>query len=135
LEDSSALLLETLLSLFILLLAAKIGGELARRFNVAAVVGELLAGVLMAPTLLGGIVFMGNPLVVINEPVWVFAQVGAVLLLFLVGLETKFASFVKSGVIATVVALNLGARCRCHRNGSQAAAVPAGSCLVCQESG
>jgi Kef-type K+ transport system membrane component KefB len=103
-ENSSALLMETLLSLFILLLAAKIGGELARRCNVAVVVGELLAGVLMAPTLLGGFMLMGSPLVVINEPVWVFAQLGAVLLLFLVGLETKFASFVRSGGIATVVA-------------------------------
>ena len=44
-------------------------------------------------------------LITVNETVQVFAELGAVLLLFLVGLETRFADFRKSGVTATVVAI------------------------------
>ncbi|WP_424356954.1 cation:proton antiporter [Methanocella sp. MCL-LM] len=103
--EGEIVVLETLLSLCLLLIGAKIGGEIARRFNVAAVVGELLAGVLLAPTLLGGFVLFGTHLIVINEVVYVFAELGAVMLLFLVGLETRFADFRKSGVLATIVAI------------------------------
>lgn len=106
--ELETLVLETLLTLCLLIFAAKIGGEIARRLKVAAVVGELLAGVVLAPTLLGGFYLMGNRLVYPNDEVYaavyVFAQLGAVLLLFLVGLETKFADFTKSGLVATVVA-------------------------------
>jgi Na+:H+ antiporter len=102
---SNSFVLETLLTLCLLLLAAKVGGEIAKHFKIAAVVGELLAGVLLAPTLLGGFHLFGTQLITVNEPVKVFAELGAVLLLFLVGLETRFADFRKSGVTATAVAL------------------------------
>lgn len=97
--------LETLLTLFLLLFAAKIGGEIARKFGVAAVVGELFAGIILAPTLLGGLIIMGRPLIIINEEITMFSELGAILLLFLVGLETKFADFKKSGLLATIVAI------------------------------
>lgn len=103
--DPESIILETLLTLCILIFAAKIGGEIARRMNIAAVVGELLAGVLLAPTLLGGIHIMGIQLVFVNDAVRIFAELGAILLLFLVGLETKFANFKKSGLLATIVAI------------------------------
>lgn len=103
--SESTLVLQTLLTLFLLLLAAKVGGELAKKLGIAAVVGELLAGVLLAPTLLGGFQVFGTQLIVLNDPVQVFAQMGAILLLFLVGMETQFASFKKSGMLATVVAI------------------------------
>lgn len=104
-SGSETFVLETLITLCLLIFAAKIGGEIARRLNVAAVVGELLAGVLLAPTLLGGFYIFGTQLIVINDAVYVFAQLGAVMLLFLIGLETKFADFTKSGLVATIVAI------------------------------
>jgi Na+:H+ antiporter len=103
--DVDSLVLTTLLSLCLLLLAAKVGGEIARKLGTAPVVGELLAGVLLAPTLLGGIHVLGIQLIVVNDPVQVFAELGAIMLLFLVGMETKFADFRKSGFLATVVAI------------------------------
>ncbi|OPY29058.1 MAG: glutathione-regulated potassium-efflux system protein KefB [Methanocella sp. PtaU1.Bin125] len=102
---SDTFILETLLTLCLLLIAAKVGGEIAKYFKVAAVVGELMAGILLAPTLFGGFHFLGVQLITVNETVQVFAELGAVLLLFLVGLETRFADFRKSGVTATLVAL------------------------------
>jgi Kef-type K+ transport system membrane component KefB len=100
-----SIIYETLLTLCLLLFAAKIGGEIARKFEIAAVVGELLAGVILAPTLIGGYHIFGLQLVVVNEPVRMFAELGAIMLLFLVGLETRFADFRKSGLIATLVAM------------------------------
>ncbi len=104
-SSSDAFVLETLLTLCLLLFAAKVGGELAKRLGVASVVGELLAGVILAPTLIGGYHIFGLQLVIVNEPVRMFAELGAIMLLFLVGLETRFADFRKSGLIATLVAL------------------------------
>ena len=98
-------ILETILTLSLLIFAAKGGGEIAQRFGVAAVVGELLAGVLLAPTLLGGAELFGNRLVIINDTVKVFAEIGAILLLFLIGLEMRFAEFKKTGATAVGVAL------------------------------
>jgi Kef-type K+ transport system membrane component KefB len=100
-----SIIYETLLTLCLLLFAAKVGGEIARKFGIAAVVGELMAGVILAPTLIGGYHIFGLQLVVVNEPVRMFAEVGAIMLLFLVGLETRFADFRKSGLLATIVAL------------------------------
>ncbi len=98
-------ILETILTLCLLIFAAKGGGEIAQRFGVAAVVGELLAGVLLAPTLLGSTELFGHRLVIINDTVKVFAEIGAILLLFLIGLEMRFAEFRKTGVTAVGVAL------------------------------
>ncbi|WP_456474583.1 cation:proton antiporter [Candidatus Pyrohabitans sp.] len=98
-------ILETILTLSLLIFAAKGGGEIAQRFGVAAVVGELLAGVLLAPTLLGGVELFGNRLVIIDDTVKVFAEIGAILLLFLIGLEMRFAEFKKTGATAVGVAL------------------------------
>lgn len=100
----SELILETLLTLCLLLFAAKVGGEIARKLGLAAIVGELLAGVIMAPTLIGGFHLFGMQLITLNDGVSTFAELGAVLLLFLVGLETRFADFKRSGLISTCVA-------------------------------
>ena len=102
--DSGALILQTLLTLCILLFAAKVGGQIARKLKLAAIVGELLAGVIMAPTLVGGLHLFGAQLIIVSDEVTVFAQLGAILLLFLVGLETRFADFTRSGLISTCVA-------------------------------
>lgn len=48
-----------LLSILIIILGAKLGGELAERFKQPAVLGELLVGVLLGASLLGG--FIGMP--------------------------------------------------------------------------
>ncbi|OPY29596.1 MAG: putative cation:proton antiport protein [Methanocella sp. PtaU1.Bin125] len=104
-SDVTSLILETLLTVCILLFGAKIGGELCKRFGIAEVIGELLAGVILAPTLFGGIILLGRHIVVLNDAVMVISEMGAVTLLFLVGLETSFANFRRSGFVASVVAV------------------------------
>ncbi|MFA5083756.1 MAG: cation:proton antiporter [Hydrogenophilaceae bacterium] len=85
------------LQLMVILLAARLFGELASRLQAPAVIGELLAGVVVGPSLLGWV-----PL---NEVIKLLAEIGIILLLFEVGLETDIGKLVKSGGRSTLVAV------------------------------
>ena len=86
-----------LLTLFIILAAAKVMAEVFERLRQPAVVGEILAGVVIGPSLLG----WAAP----SDLLTVLAEVGVIFLLFTVGLETKPQSIFQVGVRATVVAV------------------------------
>jgi len=70
-----------LFDLFLVLLAAKLGDEIFKRIGQPAIVGEILAGVAIGPSLLGFV----SP----GEVLEVFAELGVIFLLFWVGLETR----------------------------------------------
>jgi Kef-type K+ transport system membrane component KefB len=86
---------EILLGLFIVFVAAQVGAEIAQRLTMPAVVGEIAAGCLVGPSVLGW--------VQVNEPLEVLAEIGAVLLLFSVGLETRIGDLKRVGKVATSV--------------------------------
>jgi Kef-type K+ transport system membrane component KefB len=67
--------------LFVVLLAAKLGDEVFKRIGQPAIVGEILAGVVVGPSVFG--------LVAVGEVLEVFAELGVIFLLFWVGLETR----------------------------------------------
>lgn len=100
----------------LILIAAKLGAEIAERVRQPAVLGELLVGVAIGPYALGGLPLplLGRPLfplhhevagVPISTELYALAQIASVLLLFLVGLETDLAQFLRFGPVASVVAL------------------------------
>jgi len=68
-----------LLDILIVLVAAKVAAEVAERIGVPAVVGEILAGVVVGPSVLG--------LVEPGEVLRTLAELGVILLLLQVGLE------------------------------------------------
>lgn len=97
-----------ILSLAIMLLAAKIGGEIAeRRFKQPGVLGELLAGVIISPFALGPYIgfhaVQGEILPILPE-IDLIGQIGVVILLFLAGIETDVKQFMKFGKVAGFVA-------------------------------
>jgi Na+:H+ antiporter len=79
------------------LLAAKLFGEIAERVGQPAVLGELLAGVILGPSVLG--------LVPLTTGIFLIAEIGVILLLFEVGLETDLEELVKVGGRAITVAV------------------------------
>jgi len=83
-----------------MLVAAKLLGELAERFGQPAVLGELVAGVLLGGSVLG-IVPTAGPA---SEVVHVFAELGVVLLLFEIGLETDLREMFRVGPASFSVA-------------------------------
>lgn len=85
------------LSLFLILVLARILGELFARFGIPSVLGELFAGVLLGSSVLGII----EP----NEVLKILAEIGIILLLFEVGLETDFERLKDAGVKSFVVAI------------------------------
>ncbi|HLN93093.1 MAG TPA: cation:proton antiporter [Thermoanaerobaculia bacterium] len=79
------------------LFGGKLLGELCERIGQPAVLGELLAGVLLGPSLLG--------LVPLSAGILLLAEIGVILLLFEVGLETDLGELVRVGGPAMMVAL------------------------------
>lgn len=85
------------LQLVIILLSARFLGELVSRFNIPSVIGELLAGILIGPSLLN--------LIEPTDIIKLLAEIGLILLLFEVGLETNLARLVKTGAKPFMVAI------------------------------
>jgi Kef-type K+ transport system membrane component KefB len=86
-----------LISLASILFFAKVLGEIALKFGQNAIIGELLAGVFIGPSVLG---------IVSETPVLSnIAELGAIILLFEVGLSTDIKGFFKSSGWALIVAL------------------------------
>lgn len=88
------------LVLIAILLAAKLLGEAAERLRQPAVLGELIAGVLLGSSVLGVVPSAGP----INEVVHLLAEVGVAILLFEIGLETDLKEMFRVGAAATTVA-------------------------------
>ncbi len=84
--------------LAIMLASAKVGGFLAQRIGQPAVLGELLAGVVLGSHSLG-IVNAGE------ETIHLMGELGVVVLLFSIGLETELAKLLKVGAAAASVAI------------------------------
>ena len=84
-----------LTDLFVVLLAAKLGDEVFKRIGQPAIVGEILGGVLVGPSVLG--------LVEVGEVLRVFSELGVVFLLFWVGLETRLSEMRAVGKVAVSV--------------------------------
>jgi Kef-type K+ transport system membrane component KefB len=88
------MLFYTLLELTLIVLAGRIGGELAKRCGQSTAVGEIIIGICLGPSLFGLLaphafdyVFHSAP----AEPLTILSNLGLVLLMFQIGLEFDFA--------------------------------------------
>ena len=86
-----------LLTLFVMMAAAKVLAEIFERLRQPAIVGEILAGILIGPGVLNWVA----PSEITNT----LAEVGVIFLLFTVGLETKPVAIFKVGKLALIVAV------------------------------
>lgn len=96
--------IQTIVSLAVLLFSAKILSEVFHRINQPAVIGQLLAGIIAGPFALGGLLyFHGEPLVVVNETVKQFGEIAAIVILFIAGMEITPKEFFKKGAASFTV--------------------------------
>ncbi len=90
--------------LVVLLAAAKLLGALAQRIGQPAVLGELVAGVIVGASVLG-LVNPQNQADPRSEALHLLAEIGVVILLFEIGLETDLRQLLRVGGASAVVAV------------------------------
>ena len=96
--------IETITGVGILLFAAKLMAELFLRLKLPIVLGELIAGMIVGPFALGGLQIMdGKQLLQINDEIKILGEMGAIVILFMAGLEMTPKEFLKGGKAAFVV--------------------------------
>jgi len=129
-EEAPIVLTGVLLSLVVIFLASKLGGELSKRLDFPPVLGELVAGVIVGVSALHLVIFpesglqaSDSPLMAVlqwinglspesltrvfeseSEVVSVLAELGVIILLFEIGLESDLRQLKEVGSQATVVA-------------------------------
>ena len=86
-----------ILQIVLVLLVAKIAGQISLRFGQPSVLGKIIAGIILGPAVLGWIEQ--------TELIHVFSEIGVLLLMFLAGLETDLESLNKNMKAATLVAV------------------------------
>jgi Kef-type K+ transport system membrane component KefB len=96
--------LHVIISLGILLFAAKMMAELFHRIKLPIVLGELLAGIIVGPFALGALPLVnGEPLVVLDETVKHIGEIAAIVILFIAGLEITPREFLRGGAASFTV--------------------------------
>ena len=88
--------IEVFRDLAIIIILAKICGIIARALKAPQVVGEIIAGLLIGPAMLG--------LIEQTEAITFIAEIGVVMLMFVAGLETDLKDLIKTGPIAFAIA-------------------------------
>lgn len=127
---ASLILAGVLLSLVVIYFASKLGGEICARINLPPVLGELVGGVIIGISALGLLVFPENgseasdSLIIqflqatsslnsagagavfesMSEVISVLAELGVVILLFEIGLESDLKELIRVGPLAAIVA-------------------------------
>ena len=104
LEANSIQFVHVIISLAILLFAAKLFAELFHKLKMPVVLGELLAGIIVGPFAIGGLLYFdGEPLVALEETVRNIGEISAIVILFVAGLEITPREFLKGGAASFTV--------------------------------
>ena len=92
------------MALAVIIVAARIAGTTARRLRQPRVLGELIVGVILGPTLFNMMhwsIFEHEP-ELLKETINEFAEIGVLLLMFKVGLEVHIKQLIEVGVVAAI---------------------------------
>jgi Kef-type K+ transport system membrane component KefB len=96
--------IHVLISLAIILFAAKIFAEIFHKFKLPVVLGELLAGIIVSPFAFGAIpLFDGKPLVILNETVLQIGEISGIVILFIAGLAITPKEFLRGGAASFII--------------------------------
>ena len=110
LDPISHRMMMLVLQLGVILLAARLGNMLMERIGMPGVLGELLAGMIVGPYLLGAVALPALPHGLfplgdfpVSPELYGVCSLAAVILLFMVGLETDIGLLMRYSVAGTLV--------------------------------
>jgi Kef-type K+ transport system membrane component KefB len=92
-----------LIGVAVILIVAKLGGELFERFKQTAVLGELIGGIIVGNLALAG--FTAAEPLKTNEVIGALAEIGVIILLFEAGLESNLIGMMEVGWSSLLVAV------------------------------
>jgi Kef-type K+ transport system membrane component KefB len=96
--------ISVVISVCILLFAAKLMAELFVRLKLPVVLGELIAGMIVGPFAIGSLFMInGENFFQINEEVKILGEIGAIVILFMAGLEMTPREFLRGGKASLTV--------------------------------
>ena len=113
-HDITHMMMLLVIQLAVIIIVAKIGGYLSQRFlKMPSVLGELASGMLIGPYALGahiilpdyGPIFTEHAGFAASTELYGIATLASIILLFLAGLETDLAAFLRYSVVGSVVGL------------------------------
>jgi Kef-type K+ transport system membrane component KefB len=113
-ESITHLMMHLIIQLAVIIIFAKIGGYLFQRFlKMPSVLGELASGMLIGPYALGGLItlpsigllFSVEQGFATSPQLYGIATLASIILLFLAGLETDLAAFLRYSVVGSLVGL------------------------------
>lgn len=97
-------IIHVLISLAVLLFAAKIFAEIFNKLRLPAVLGELIAGIIVGPFALGSIPILdGKALVILDETVLQIGQISGIVILFIAGLAITPKEFLRGGAASFTI--------------------------------
>ncbi len=98
-HQTENLLFITLLQLIVMIAAARAGNQVLRRFGQPGVIGEILAGLILGPSLFGHF-FPGASIFLFgakaSAPITIISQIGLVLLMFQIGTDFEFGHLTRA---------------------------------------
>lgn len=101
---AEAAFLHVVISLGVLLFAAKLMAELFHKFKLPVVLGELVAGIIVGPFAIGGLImFNDEPLVSLDETIRHIGEISAIVILFIAGMHITPREFLKGGAASFTV--------------------------------
>ncbi|WP_372796243.1 cation:proton antiporter [Pontiella sp.] len=108
------MMMHLIIQLAVIIVCAKIGGFVAQKYlNMPSVLGELASGMVIGPYALGGMIdlpilgmlFAENAGFAASAELYGIATLASIILLFLAGLETDIAAFLRYSVVGSIVGL------------------------------
>lgn len=100
--DGMSPLLQLVLALAVLIAAAKIGGLVSTKLKQPAVLGELLVGILLGPSVLDFLNLSFFTSTHLQDTVFEIAEIGVIFLMFVAGLEVKLPDLLAAGKVSTI---------------------------------
>jgi len=101
-DEGNSIIVRLFVVFGVMLLAGKFSGELFERIGQPAVLGELIAGILLGGSVLG--IIPTAPDDSLTEVIRIFAEIGVVILLFEIGLESDLKQMFQVGLGSFTVA-------------------------------